>query len=157
VINLIVAVSLNGVIGCDGKLAHLIPEDLKRFKSLTSGCVVIMGRKTFQSILDLKGKPLLNRQNIILTRDQSLRDTSFKFENTLVINNFDELQTELPIWIIGGAEVYNLLLPKVEKMYVTHIHRTLDGDKYFSPDWSQWQVESFEEKDYFSWVNYTKK
>lgn len=150
-INLIVSVGLNGVIGCDGKLAHPIPEDLKRFKKITSGCAVVMGRKTFDN--DLKSKPLSNRQNFILTKSK-IQDSS---DNVVFVNNFSEIKTDLPIWIIGGSHIYHLLLPKVDKMFVTHIHKPFIGTSYFQPNWCEWGLESSENKDYFSYATYTRK
>ena len=149
--NLIVSVSLNGVIGCDGRLAHPIPDDLKRFKKLTSGGAVVMGNTTFSN--DLKSKPLPNRKNYVLTRNQSyINDGTVTF-----INNIQEVKTDLPIWIIGGAEIYKLLLPNVTKMFITHIHKPLVGDSFFQPNWEQWELKHLEGKDYFSYAVYCRK
>ncbi|MFM6005219.1 MAG: dihydrofolate reductase [Sphaerospermopsis kisseleviana] len=149
--NLIVSVSLNGVIGCGGKLAHPISEDLRRFKKLTSGGAVVMGSTTFSN--DLKLKPLPNRENYVLTKNQSyVNDGTVTF-----INNIQEVRTKLPIWVIGGAKIYKLLLPSVSKMFVTHIHKPLVGDSFFQPNWEQWELENLEEKNYFSYAVYCKK
>jgi len=127
-LSIIVAVAENNVIGKDNKLIWHLPEDLKRFKQLTTGHTIIMGRKTFESL----GRVLPNRKHIVLTKD-----TSFQIDNQNVeiVNDIKELDKYIKLeeecFVIGGAIVYAQLMPKVEKMYITKIHKKFDGDAYF--------------------------
>jgi dihydrofolate reductase len=135
-VSIIVAVSENNVIGKKGELPWYIPEDLKRFKALTTNHPIIMGRKTHESI----GRPLPNRTNIIITRDES-----FKSEGCVVTNSLDEAlkiakdsDGSDEIFIIGGGEIYSQAMDKVDKIHMTLIKGTLDGDVYF-PDYSEFK------------------
>jgi len=127
-LSIIVAIAKNNVIGKDNKLIWHLPEDLKRFKQLTTGHTIIMGRKTFESL----GRVLPNRKHIVLTKD-----TSFQIDNQNVeiVNDIKELDKYIKLeeecFVIGGAIVYAQLMPKVEKMYITKIHKKFDGDAYF--------------------------
>ena len=127
-LSLIVAVSENNVIGKDNKIIWHIPEDLKRFKELTTGHTIIMGRKTFESL----GKILPDRKHIVLTRDT---DYKVNDENVEIVNDIENLNDYLnpqeENFVIGGAIIYRQLMPKVEKMYVTRIHEKFEGDAYF--------------------------
>ncbi len=127
-LSLIVAVSENNVIGKDNKIIWHIPEDLKRFKELTTGHTIIMGRKTFESL----GKILPNRKHIVLTRDL---DYKVEDENVEIVNDIESLESHLnneeENFVIGGAIIYRQLMPKVSKMYVTRIHEKFEGDAYF--------------------------
>ncbi|OGE25782.1 hypothetical protein A3H85_01360 [Candidatus Daviesbacteria bacterium RIFCSPLOWO2_02_FULL_40_8] len=132
-ISIIVAASENMVIGKKGGLPWYIPEDLKRFKNITTGHPIIMGRKTHQSI----GRPLPNRTNIIITRD-----ATYKAEGCIVVNSVEQALQQAQgnpgaqeIFIIGGGEIYQQVMNKVERIYLTLIKGDLDGDVYF-PDYS---------------------
>ena len=132
-ISIIVAASENMVIGKKGWLPWYIPEDLKRFKNITTGHPIIMGRKTHQSI----GRPLPNRTNIIITRD-----ATYKAEGCIVVNSVEQALQQAQgnpgaqeIFIIGGGEIYQQVMNKVERIYLTLIKGDLDGDVYF-PDYS---------------------
>ncbi len=131
---LIVAMAENGIIGRGNDLPWHLSGDLKHFKSVTMGKPVIMGRKTFDSI----GKPLPGRANIVVTRDPSLRA-----EGMRVVHDFDEALRVAEdiaradgaeeIIVIGGAQIYELALPKADRIYLTEIHQRVDGDVRF-PD-----------------------
>lgn len=122
-ISLIVAMSQNRVIGRDGQIPWYLSEDLKRFKQITMGHSVIMGRKTFESI----GKPLPGRENIVLTRD-----SHFHHPDVKVIHNLEEvLSASDEIFIIGGAEIYRQTYPRADKIYLTLIDDEFDGDAFF--------------------------
>ncbi|WP_214482462.1 dihydrofolate reductase [Bacillus sp. SM2101] len=122
----IVAVSKNGVIGVDNKLPWNLSNDLKYFKSKTTGKNVIMGRKTFDSI----GKPLPNRENYILTRERN-----YQQEGCHVYHSIDEIIKYLPVdkenMVIGGGEVYKLFSPYVDKIYLTKVDVIIEGDTFF--------------------------
>jgi len=123
-ITLVAACSKNRVIGKDNKLPWHLPEDLKHFKSLTLDRVILMGRKTFESI---GSKPLPKRTNVVLTRDKN-----FKSDNILVYNNIDEV---LPIFrdivVVGGAEIYKKFLNFADEIQLTLIDKEFEGDTYF--------------------------
>lgn len=120
----VVAMGKNRVIGDDNKIPWDIPEDRKYFKKLTTGHIVIMGRKTYLSI----GKPLPNRSNIILSRRSNFPDT-YTFPN--VEDALKYCQSKLPdknIYIIGGGEIYQQTLPLVSRIYLTLIDKNFAGD-----------------------------
>ncbi|WP_319519969.1 dihydrofolate reductase [uncultured Martelella sp.] len=145
-IEMIAAVAENGVIGSNGDMPWKLSSDLKRFKAITVGKPVIMGRKTFESI----GRPLPNRTNIIVTRNEG-----FKAENCIVINRLEDAveiaQEEAQavgagsVCVIGGGEIYRQSMPYAGKLHITHVEKTLDGDTVFPKiDPAIWQVESSE-------------
>ena len=128
-LSIIVAISKNNVIGNDNKLIWHISEDLKRFKEITSGKTILMGRKTFESLPGI----LPNRKHIILTRDNNFTVDSNAVE---IIHNFDELlnmysKSEEEVFIIGGGEIYKQLLPHASKLYLTKINKDFNGDTHF--------------------------
>lgn len=140
-INILLAVSENHVIGKDNKIPWHLPADLRYFKKLTTDNVVIMGRKTFDSI----GKPLINRVNIIITRQQD-----FRADGAIVVHSVKDAleQAELyrkEIFIIGGEEICKQALPVVDRIYLTRIHAYFDGDAFFpAPDRNEWTLVSSE-------------
>ena len=138
-ISLIVAVSKNGIIGKDNKLPWYLPDDLKRFRKLTTGNTVIMGRKTYESI----GKPLPNRENIVLTKD-----TSFKVDGCQIINDINQIvfDNDKNYYIIGGTQIFNLLYDKCNSMEITYIDKDFGGDSYFNFDESKWKITNIELK-----------
>ncbi|HBJ1651666.1 dihydrofolate reductase [Clostridium botulinum] len=128
-LSIIVAIAKNNVIGNDNKLIWHISEDLKRFKEITSGKTIVMGRKTFESLPGV----LPNRKHIILTRDKNFKVNS---ECVEIIYDFDELlnkykNSDTEVFIIGGGEIYKQLLPHTHKLYLTKINKDFDGDTYF--------------------------
>ena len=140
-ISIIVAASTNNVIGCDGKLPWHLPEDLKRFKQLTSGKPIIMGRITYQSI----GSPLADRKNIVLSTHHGLKIDGCEVVTTLdaairIAGNVEE------IMVIGGSRVYLQVLPMTERIYMTRVNAIVDGDTYF-PEINdiEWQIVDHED------------
>ena len=128
-IRLIFATSINRVIGNAGKIPWHIPEDMLRFKELTIGDTVVMGRKTWDSIPS-KFKPLKDRVNIVLSRN-----TSLTIEGAIVYNNYDDIwknHKDEDIWIIGGEQVYKDCIDKAEAIFVTRVFNEFEGDA-FSP------------------------
>lgn len=121
------------VIGRKGGLPWYIPEELKRFKSLTMGHPVIMGRKTHESV----GRALPGRTNIVITHDPN-----YLAEGCIVVNNLDEAlrqaQGDDEIFVIGGGEIYQQALPKADKLYLTYIDKEIEGDVFF-PDYSDFK------------------
>ncbi|MEK6892203.1 MAG: dihydrofolate reductase [Nanoarchaeota archaeon] len=143
IISLIAAIGKNNVIGADNKLLWKLSADLKRFKAITSGKPVVMGRKTFESI----GKPLPNRTNIIITRDKN-----YKADGCAVVHSAEEAlkvsRGSKEIMIIGGEQIFREFLPKARRMYLTIIDKKFDGDAYF-PEYSkdEWKEVSREEHE----------
>ena len=139
-ITLIVAVAGNGVIGRDNALPWRLPSDLKRFKALTRGKPVIMGRKTYQSI----GRALPDRTNIVLTRDDAFRApgvvTTMSLDDALQVAVGDALRRDTDtIAVIGGAAIYALTMPYATCIELTSVHALPDGDAHFAtPDPGQW-------------------
>jgi dihydrofolate reductase len=127
-LSIIVAVSENGVIGLNNQLIWRLPDDLKRFKKLTLGHPMIMGRKTFESI----GKPLPGRQSIIITRDKN-----FSFEGIIVVHSLEDAISVAKgtgtdeAFFIGGGEIYQLVQPLCDKLYITEVHTITNGDTFF--------------------------
>ncbi len=144
-ISIIVAVAENNVIGNNNKLIWHISEDLKRFKKLTTGHPVIMGRKTYES---LPFKPLPKRKNIVISSQKNL-----KFDGAVIVNSvnkaLEECKKEKEVFICGGAEIYKLFLPLADKLYITKVHKTFEGDTFFpEPDFSKWKIGYKSEKFY---------
>ena len=149
-ISLIVAVAQNGVIGSRGALPWRLPQDLKRFKALTLGKPVIMGRKTWDS---LPRKPLPGRTNIIVTRD-----VQFRAQGALVAHSFAdaieiaERERPLEIAVIGGEAIFAAALPLARRIHWTEVEVSSEGDAFMPPlDMAQWQEVAregpFEEGD----------
>ena len=130
-ISIIVAMSENYVIGLKNKLPWHISADLKNFKNITLGNPIIMGRKTYDSI----GNPLKDRDNIVISRDNSL-----KIDGVEVVDSLEKaifMTAEAPeTFIIGGQQIYQIALPIATHMYVTNVEGNFEGDAYF-PDYNQ--------------------
>ena len=142
-LSLIVAVSSNGVIGREGRLPWRLSADLRRFKSLTMGHVLIMGRKTWESI----GRPLPGRRIFVLTRQEEYRIDA---EGVGVAHSLDELLGQLAadeeVFVAGGAEIYRLAAPRASKIYLTRVHALVEGDTVFpEPDSDAWECISSED------------
>lgn len=137
---LIVAQSLNRVIGVNNELPWRLPEDLKYFKATTMGKPIIMGRKTYDSI----GRPLPGRTNIVVTRQAGWSATGVKVASTLeqavALASAEEPQE---IMVIGGAQIYELMLPAADRIYLTQVYAEIEGDAWFPalPE-GQWQEVS---------------
>lgn len=131
IISFVVAMGKNRVIGKDNSLPWEMPADMKRFKELTTGKPIIMGRKTFESI----GRPLPNRINILLTRDKN-----YKAKSCIVVHSIDgalkAAEGNEEVMVIGGAQIYKEFLPKANKIYLTIIDNDFEGDAYF-PEYSE--------------------
>lgn len=137
-ITLIAACSKNRVIGKDNKLIWNLPEDLERFRRLTLGKPIVMGRKTYESI----GRTLPGRLNIILTKNKD-----FKADNCLIYNNiYDmlEIYEKSNLFVIGGGEIYRMFLPFANRVELTLIEKGFDGDTFFPELGSEWKEENVE-------------
>lgn len=131
-ITLVVAAARNGVIGKDGTIPWRLPEDLKRFKALTLGHTVVMGRKTWDSLPD-KNRPLPERRNVVVTRDEQWQAPGAE-RATLE----SALADDGEIFVIGGAEIYRAALSRARRIELTEVHKDFHGDAAFTFDHSQW-------------------
>ena len=144
-ISIIVAMAKNGVIGKAGDLPWRLSADLKHFAKITTGQTVVMGRKTYESIVKRLGHALPNRNNVILTLQ-----ADFKAPDCTVVHSVDELIKIFPtsgkeIFIIGGGEIYKQFLPVAGGLYVTEVATECDGDTFFPPyNKEDWKVVSSE-------------
>jgi dihydrofolate reductase len=162
---IIVAAAENGVIGKNNALPWRIPADMRYFKRTTMGKPIVMGRKTFESI----GKPLPGRTNIVITRN-----SAFVAEGVKVVSSLDEalkLAEDIAVAdgaeelvVIGGAEIYRSAMPRADRLYLTEVHASVEGDALLPEiDWAHWrevgreryQAESPGEHD-FSFVRYER-
>lgn len=138
-LSIIVAKASNDAIGLNNKLLWHISEDLKRFKTITSGHNILMGRKTFESLPGV----LPNRHHYILTRDKNFNIDS---ENVTVLHSLDECiekfkNSDEETFVIGGGEIYNLLQSHCSKMYLTVVKKDFEADTFFPQvDYSKWQT-----------------
>lgn len=126
-INMIVAMSKNGVIGNNNDLPWGLKGDLKYFKEVTTGNTIVMGRKTYESI----GKPLPNRKNIVLTRNDINIEGVEIFNSVIEVLRYSYEYPNESVFVIGGAEIYDQFLPYADKIYITEIEEEIDGDTYF--------------------------
>ena len=135
-ISLIVAMASNRIIGNQGQMPWHLSADLKKFKKITTGFPVVMGRKTYQSI----GRPLPNRTNIIISRD-----ADYAPDGCLVFNDLNNAvsyacQLAEQVFVIGGSTLYEALLPVAQTLYITQIHQDFAGDTWFPAfDGNDWQ------------------
>lgn len=161
-LSIIVAKARNNIIGKDNGMLWKIPDDLKRFKEKTSGHTIIMGRKTFESL----GGILPERMHIILSRNP---DFNIDSDSVKVVHSLLELQPYMEDkeehFVIGGAIVYNLLMPYANKMYVTQIDKDFEGDSLFpkinEEDWKELSREEGpqdETNDFrYEYITYVRK
>jgi dihydrofolate reductase len=134
-LSVIVAIARNGVIGREGNLPWRLPADLRRFKQVTMGGVLVMGRRTWESI----GRPLPGRTSIVVTRQA---DYAVKYPEVVVVHDFESALKQATglstgrseVYVIGGAEIYAAALPRAARIYVTWVDAEVSGDAHF-PDW----------------------
>lgn len=159
-ISIIVAVARGGVIGGQNKLLWHISEDLKRFKALTSGHPVVMGRKTWESL----GRPLPNRTNVVITRDRD-----YKADGATVVDSLGEALAMFPagdeVFVIGGGEIYCQAMELADRLYITYVDADYSGDTFFPEvDLHVWEPVSVEKHECgaefphpFEYVDYRRK
>lgn len=137
---LIAAVAENNALGKDNKIIWHLPNDFKRFKAITSGHYIIMGRKTFESF----PKPLPNRTHIVISRQKN-----YAPEGCIVVHSLEQAIALAPkdhnVYIIGGGQIYDLAMDNADSLEITRVHSTFEADAFFpSIDFSKWKL-SFEE------------
>jgi dihydrofolate reductase len=138
-ITLVVAAARNGAIGRNGAIPWRLPEDLKRFKALTLGHAVVMGRKTWES-LPARNRPLPGRRNIVVTRDAGWRADGAETASLEVA-----LQGAGDIFVIGGGEIYRAALPLADRIELTEVQGDFEGDAFFTFDRAPWRETAREE------------
>jgi dihydrofolate reductase len=133
---IVVAASENDVIGRHGRLPWRLPEDMRRFRRLTWGKPVLMGRRTFESI----GQPLAGRRNIVISREPALEIPGVEAAATPA-EALASVRDVPEVMIIGGGEIYRQLLPRTDRIEMTRVHMTVEGDTFFPKlDPREWQV-----------------
>ena len=148
-LSIIVAVAENGVIGKDNAMPWQLPEDMQHFKRVTMGKPIVMGRKTYESI----GRPLPGRTNIVISRN-----LAFHAEGVEVMHSLEDALTlakELAgregaeeVMVMGGAQIYAAAIPMADRMYITEVHASVDGDAVLCDiDWSVWRETSRDNRD----------
>lgn len=159
-ITIIAAASENNVLGKNNELIWHLPNDFKRFKLITSGHYIIMGRKTFESF----PKPLPNRTHVIITKQKD-----YFAEGCIVVNSFQEALDICPknetIFVIGGGEIYNLAMPFADKIELTRVHSFFEGDAFFPEiNKNEWllnnqEIQTMDDKHAFDFTfeTYTRK
>lgn len=154
-ISLIAAVAKNNCIGKDGRLPWHLPEDMKHFKDLTMGKVVLMGRKTWESIPE-KFRPLPGRTNVVVTRQPNYPvptgvEVFGSIETALAVHAQDE------IVVMGGAEIYRETIDRADALHLTEVDQTVEGDAFFPTiDPSAWTETAREPHEGFSFVTYRR-
>ena len=162
IIAAVVAIGKNRELGKNGKLLWHIPDDLKRFKALTMGHPVIMGRKTFESILGYVGGPLPERTNIVITRHpEQVNDLVGRSSGVVVVGSLAEAiegAKEAPggeeVHIGGGAQIYEEALPHIDKLYLTLIDAEGEADTFFPPYEKEFTKKTFEEEHEWKGIKY---
>ena len=153
----VVAIGRNREIGNGNKLLWHIPDDLKRFKRLTLGHPIIMGRKTFESIVGYIGGPLPGRINIVVTRNNDLRS---RYAGIIVAHSVEEAierakqLDDVEIHIGGGAQIYQQALPYIDKLYLTLVDASAEADSFFPPYETQFTKKVFEESREWKGLKY---
>ena len=148
-VTIIVAVARNGVIGVNGGLPWRLPGELTRFKEVTLGHVLVMGRKTYESI----GRPLPGRSTVVVTRSPDWQPAGGLPDGVLVAGSVEMALTwareiDSEVFVAGGSQVYADALPLADALLVTWVDAAPEGDAYFPPvDWSQWREVSRETHD----------
>ena len=155
---IVAAVSDNGVIGKDGDLPWHIPEDLKRFKKITQGHPVLMGRKTYESIVKRLGGPLPHRLNVVITRQRDYQFPSdvkgfYSIEEALAA-----LKRQPVVYVIGGSAIYQQVQEQADRLHITHVHQTVTGDAFFPKlDAAVWRPAHTENGHGWTYVIYQRR
>lgn len=143
ILSIIVAMAKNRAIGRDNKLLWHISADLRRFKAITSGHTIIMGRRTYESL----GRPLPNRRNIVVSRNPN-----FVAPGCIVVASlsaaFGLCEADDEVFVIGGGQLYEQALPFAQRLYITQVHADFEGDTFFPAiDKHQWRTVASEEAE----------
>ncbi len=155
-ITLIAAVAEDNVIGKDNQIPWHIPEDLKRFKTLTLGHTLIMGRKTFESILKTLGHPLPGRKNVVVTRSEDFQAPP-EVEIRHSVHDALTAHENEDVFIIGGAEIYAQTIDSADRLCITHVLQNIPGDTYFPAiKQTEWEITEEEKREGYRFSVYQK-
>ncbi|WP_255196413.1 dihydrofolate reductase [Halorarius litoreus] len=157
-ITLVAAVAENGVIGSEGEMPWYYPEDMKHFKETTMGHPVVMGRTTYESIVARLGEPLPGRLNVVLSSQDldlpegAVHAASIEEALALAAEEDDE------VFVVGGATVYEQLLDRADRLVLTEIHESHEGDTHF-PEWDReaWVELERDDREALSFVTYKRR
>jgi dihydrofolate reductase len=155
---IVVAVAENDVIGDDNGMPWHYPADLAHFKALTTGHPVILGRRTFEAIVDRLGEPLPDRLNVVLsTRDLDLPEGAVRAESTDEAVEIAAERGADVAYVVGGASIYEQFLPETDRLHLTEIPEAPDGDTHF-PDWdrSNWNLIDREDRGELTFLTYER-
>lgn len=161
---LIAAVADNGIIGAKNEIPWYLPEDLKRFKQLTLEHAVVMGRKTYESIILKLKKPLPGRLNLVVTNQRDF--SPGKFDNAIAGDLPSALERAAAyrldgiFYVMGGEQIYRQTMPQAQQLEITHVHQWPFGDAFFPKiDMEVWKEKetSREDKEGFSFVSYARR
>jgi dihydrofolate reductase len=149
-VTIVAAVACNGVIGLDGDIPWHLPDDLRRFKEMTMGGTLVMGRKTYESI----GRPLPGRRTIVISRNPDLRidgvETASSLDEALAMADDSE------IFVVGGGEIYRQALDVADALEITEVDLEPEGDTYFPPIGPEWRTVAREPGDGFTFLRYER-
>lgn len=155
-LSIIAAVADNNIIGIKNGLPWDLPEDLKRFKEITTGKTVLMGRNTFLSIMNILKKPFPGRTNVVISN----LPNDVVPEGVLLYNDLEQALKDLSdkdVFVVGGAMIFSQMINRVDKLYITHIHKSPEGDVSFPKiDPNIWKNVWEEKHDGFTFVNYER-
>ena len=156
-ISIIVAFDENRLIGADNKLPWHFKEDLQYFKEVTTDHDIFMGRRTFESILSYRNKPLPNRHHYVATST-----AEYEIDGVTTVSDIESFITGYPankeLFIIGGAKIYEQLLPFANRLYITHVKHPYEGDTWFPDiDFDEWKILSKRETDQLCFAVYERK
>lgn len=152
---IIAAMAENRVIGLHNDIPWYIPEDFQHFKAVTMGKPCIMGRKTYESILQKLGKPLPGRTSIVISRSGYTHEgaqSAGSLEDAIkMAKDIAQKDGQSEIMVIGGAQIYELALPLADRLYLTRVHAKYEGDAFFPAfDENDWEDSAWEDRDSFS-------
>lgn len=155
---IVVAVAENGVIGNDGSVPWHYPADLEHFKQTTIGHPVIMGRRTYESIVERLGEPLPERLNVVLSRSElDLPEGSVQAASVEAAIDIAAAEGTDVAYVVGGADVYEQFLPRADRLVWTEVHDTVEGDTHFPDvDWERWTEVDREDHEAISFVVYER-
>jgi len=157
-LSLVAAVAANGVIGADGEMPWHHPEDLTHFRETTLGHPVIMGRRTFESVVAAVGGPLPGRDNVVLTsRPATLPDDVAAVSSTSAARAAVRHHGAETAYVVGGGAVYRQFLPDADELVLTELDASYEGDTTFpTVEWDRWEVANRDRRDAFDIVTYLR-
>jgi dihydrofolate reductase len=159
---MIVAATDDEVIGQGNELPWHLPDDLRRFRALTSGHVVVAGRLTQESIVKRLGRPLPGRFSVVVSRESRAGDGTMIYQPSVpaalsVARGIEEFAGRDEVFVIGGAQVYQAALAEVDRVYLTRVHSAVDGDVRLSAGWlTDFSLVDEEPRDGFTWRTYQR-